>query len=275
MIQDDEPTPSATNFISLMALESIDQDTYLGVSPEYPWGRVYGGLVVAQGLRAALATVGDDYLVHSLHAYFIRGGTSDEPIRYEVDRIRNGRSFVTRRVVAHQSDGAILNLSCSFQTSEKEADVQESAMPTDVGEPGSGNVEDWDLIGRRVAHQSTGRSAIWLRVLQDLGDHPSLQACALAYASDDIPTDAIASTHPEKKDFLEHSGSPFDEFFTTSLDHAIWFHRPLPTDQWLLHDHRSHGLANARGLAIGEVFAPSGVHVATVAQEILFRELAR
>ena len=279
MTQDVEPTPSATNFASLMALESLDPDTYLGVSPEYPWGRVYGGLVVAQGLRAAQTTVGNDYLVHSLHAYFIRGGTSDEPIRYEVDRIRNGRSFVTRRVVAHQSDGAILNLSCSFQMTEEEADVQESVLPTDVGEPGSGNVEDWDLIGRRVAHQSTGRSAIWLRLLEDLGDHPSMQACALAYTSDDIPTDAIASTHPKsthpkKMEFLEDSGSPFDEFFTTSLDHAIWFHRPLPPDQWLLHDHRSHGLASARGLAVGEVFAPSGIHVATVAQEILFRELA-
>ena len=87
-----------------------------------------------------------------------------------MDRIRNGRSFVTRRVVARQSDGAILNLACSFQLHEKQADIQESKLPDDVGEPGSGTVEDWELLGRRVAHQSVGRSAIWLKVFDDLGD---------------------------------------------------------------------------------------------------------
>lgn len=272
MNQDAETTPNVANFASLMELESQSPNTYLGISPEYPWGRVYGGLVVAQALNAAQATVGDDYLVHSLHAYFIRGGTCDESIRYEVDRIRDGRSFVTRRVVAHQSEGAILNLSCSFQMTEEQVDIQESVLPTDVGDPGSGAIEDWDLIGRRVAHLSIGRSAIWLRVLQDLGDQPAMQACALAYASDDIPTDAVAGTHPMMETLREDSGTPYEDFFTTSLDHAIWFHRPLPPDQWLLHDHRSHGLSNARGLAVGEVFAPSGVHVATVTQEILLRE---
>ena len=98
------------DFATLMALESHEPDVYVGISPEYPWGQVYGGQVVAQGLRAAQATVDDGLGVHSLHAYFIRGGTSDEPIRYEVDRIRNGRSFATRRVVARQSEGAIMNL---------------------------------------------------------------------------------------------------------------------------------------------------------------------
>ena len=131
-----------SDFATLMALEAHGPDVYVGVSPEYPWGRVYGGQVVAQGLRAAQATVGADHHVHSLHAYFIRGGTSNEPIRYEVDRIRNGRSFVTRRVVARQSEGAILNLSCSFQVHEDQADVQESALPADVGAAGSGEVED-------------------------------------------------------------------------------------------------------------------------------------
>ena len=98
-------------FNELMSLEPHGPDVYVGTSPHYPWGRVYGGQVVAQALRAAASTVDEGYHAHSLHSYFIRGGTSDEPIRYEVDRIRNGRSFVTRRVVARQSDGAILNLS--------------------------------------------------------------------------------------------------------------------------------------------------------------------
>ncbi len=261
------------DFATLMALESHGPDVYVGVSPEYPWGRVYGGQVVAQGLRAAQATVDADHRVHSLHAYFIRGGTSDEPIRYEVDRIRNGRSFTTRRVVARQSDGAILNLACSFQVVEEQADVQEASLPDDVGEPGSGAVEDWDLLGRRVARMATGRAAIWLRVLDDLGADPAMQACALAYTSDDIPTNAVGSTHPRIGEVRDDSVTTYgDVFIGASLDHAIWFHRPVPPDQWLLHDLRSHGLANARGLAVGEVFAPSGVHVATVAQEILIRE---
>jgi len=264
------------DFATLMALESHEPDVYVGISPEYPWGQVYGGQVVAQGLRAAQATVDDGLGVHSLHAYFIRGGTSDEPIRYEVDRIRNGRSFATRRVVARQSEGAIMNLACSFQVVEDQADVQEAVLPDDAGLPGSGTTEDWDLLGRRVVHQSTGRAAIWLRVLEDLGDNPALQACALAYTSDDIPTDAAASTHPRIGEVREGSVTSYgDVFIYTSLDHAIWFHRPPPADEWLFHDLRSHGLANARGLAVGEVFAPSGVHVATVAQEVLIRERTR
>ena len=261
------------DFATLLALEAHGPDVFVGISPTYPWGRVYGGQVVAQALRATQATVDEDYQVHSLHAYFIRGGTSDEPIRYEVDRIRNGRSFVTRRVVARQSEGAILNLACSFQVREEQADVQESQLPDDVGEPGSGTVEDWEMLGRRVVHQSIGRSAIWLRVLDQVGQDPNLQACALAYASDDIPMNAVQSNHPRVKATRDGSLPTYeDDFVWTSLDHSIWFHRPLPPDQWLLHHHRSHGLANARGLAVGEVFAPSGVHVATVAQEVLIQE---
>ena len=104
-------------FREMMHLEPHGPDVFVGESWRYPWGRVYGGQVVAQALSAAAETVDPDYLPHSLHAYFIRGGTSDEPIRYEVDRIRNGRSFTTRRVVARQSNGAILNLSASFHDS--------------------------------------------------------------------------------------------------------------------------------------------------------------
>jgi len=102
-----------SDFRTLMKLEPHGPDVHVGLSPKYPWGRVYGGQVVAQGLRAAHETVDESFRVHSLHAYFIRGGDSDEPIRYEVDRIRNGRSFMTRRVVARQSAGPILNLSAS------------------------------------------------------------------------------------------------------------------------------------------------------------------
>ena len=155
--------PADIDFTALMALESHGPDVYVGISPDYPWGRVYGGQVVAQGLRAAAATVDDDRHVHSLHAYFIRGGTSSEPIRYEVDRIRNGRSFTTRRVVARQSEGAILNLSCSFQVVEDQANVQESTAPDHMGTAEDGESEGWGLMGYRRVIQETGHSASWLR----------------------------------------------------------------------------------------------------------------
>ena len=115
-------------FAALLELEPHGHDSYVGVSPAYPWGRVYGGQVVAQALWAAADTVDEAHLPHSLHAYFIRGGDYDEPIRFEVDRIRDGRSFLTRRVVARQSVGAILNLSASFQVVENERDSLHTEM---------------------------------------------------------------------------------------------------------------------------------------------------
>ncbi len=262
-------------YATLMALEPHGPDVYVGISPEYPWGRVYGGQVVAQALRAAAATVDTDHHVHSLHAYFIRGGTSAEPIRYEVDRIRNGRSFVTRRVVARQSDGAILNLSASFQIAEPQADVQEVVIPGDVGSPGDGTADDWGLFEHRRPVQTTGRTSAWIRVAESIGDDRVLQDCAMAFTSDDIPTSAAGSSHPRIAEIKDGDRDYGEIFIGASLDHAIWFHRPAPADDWLLYDFRSHGINGGRGLAIGEVFAPDGLHVATVVQQILIRERTR
>ena len=116
-------------------LVSHGADTYVGTGPRYPWGGLYGGQIVAQALRAASATIDEDKVVHSLRAYFIRRGDAAEPVRYEVDRIRNGRSFATRRVVARQAIGAILNLEASYQRAEESAVVQPAVMP-DVPAPG-------------------------------------------------------------------------------------------------------------------------------------------
>ncbi len=263
-------------FVELMHLEPHGPDVYVGTSPEYPWGRVFGGQVVAQALRAAALTVDDDHHVHSLHAYFIRGGVSSEPIRYEVDRIRNGRSFVTRRVVARQSDGAIFNLSCSFQIDEDQADVQESQLPDDVGEAGSGADEDeWVLVDQRIPIRRKGRTAAWMRVAGDYVGDRILQCCALAFASDDLPMNAISSSHPRIDEIRSGDTDYHDTFIGASLDHAIWFHRPAAADQWLLYDFRSHGLTGGRGLATGEVFSPEGRHIATVVQEGLFRQRTR
>ena len=149
------------DFPSLMALESHGPDVFVGVGPSYPWGRVYGGQVVAQALRAACSTVDDDHFVHSLHAYFICGGDFEEPIRYEVDRIRNGRSFITRRVVARQSAGPILNLSASFQIREEgQADVAELAAPADVPAPEDLPSDDWGpILERRTVPTEGARAA--------------------------------------------------------------------------------------------------------------------
>ena len=116
-------------------LEPHGPDTYVGESPAYSWGRIYGGLVVAQALWAATNTVDPKYGVHSLHAYFILGGDLREPVRYEVDRVRNGRSFTTRRVVARQSAGAILTLACSFQVDEGGPESQSASFPKDIPRP--------------------------------------------------------------------------------------------------------------------------------------------
>ncbi len=272
-------TFDVTDFKTLMSLESHGPDTFVGVGPSYPWGRVYGGQVIAQALRAALSTVDDEYPAHSLHAYFIRGGDSDEPIRFEVDRIRNGRSFMTRRVVARQSVGPILNLSASFQIREDQADVQECAMPVGLPQPEDLTPNDWgEILERRpisTRAEDGSRSACWLRVKAPLAADLATQACALAYASDDIPTEATALSHPRSRPFTEDPGSHGETFVAASLDHSIWFHRSSPQDDWVLHDFESYGLVGARGLSIGQIYSRDGLHLATVAQEILLRERTR
>ena len=258
----------------MMHLEQHGADVYLGTGPGYPWNGLYGGQIVAQALRAAAATVDEQFRVHSLHAYFVRRGDAQEPIRYEVDRLRNGRSFVTRRVVARQAVGVILTMELSFQVDEAGHDVQTAALP-DV--PGPEAVEDdgWSpMFARAFAtprNALEGRGIAWLKMTEPVGDDPVLQACALAFLSDDLPTDAVVALHPERPRADE--GDAFElDFWSASLDHAIWFHRPLVADEWHLHDFASHGYLSSRGLAIGHVLTPSGTHVATIAQEVLLRK---
>jgi acyl-CoA thioesterase-2 len=246
----------------------------VATGPDYPWGRVYGGQVVAQALRAAAATVDGPYRCHSLHAYFIRGGDADEPIRFEVDRLRNGRSFVTRQVVARQSGGAILNLSCSFQVDEDEADVQVGGLPEGIERPDPDAPNDsWGpLIERQWVERPTpGRAQVWLRVVGPLAEEPIVHQCALAYASDDAPMDASVTHHPA------YTGAVADytRFMTASLDHAIWFHRPVRGDEWHLYDMESEGIRGARGMSHGRVLNLDGVHVASVAQEVLVRDVRK
>src|SRR5438067_2350352 len=218
------------NFATMMNLEPHGPDTFVGVGPKYPWGGLYGGQIVAQALRAAGATVEPRFRVHSLHAYFIRRGDHEEPIRFEVDRIRNGKSFVTRSVVARQSIGAILNMSASFQVDESAADMQ-IAEPPPVPMPDALDGTSWmTMFERRFAprDEAKGRAVAWLRMIDKVGADPALNACALAYMSDDLPTDAVVTLlYPDRVVGEWDNAHPF---WTASLDHAIWFHRPLRVD---------------------------------------------
>jgi acyl-CoA thioesterase-2 len=252
----------------MMTLESHGPDTYVGIGPRYPWGGLYGGQIVAQALRAAALTVEPQFHVHSLHAYFIRRGDEAEPTRFEVDRLRNGRSFATRTVVARQGSGAIFNLSASFQIDEEATDVQALVAP-DVPKPDGLENRSWSPMfdHRDVATEENGRATAWLRVDLATRDQDSriLHACALAYVSDDLPTEAVIRLHPDI------SRTAMNDLFDSSLDHAMWFHRPVRADEWTLWDFRCNGLLSSRGVGVGEVFTIDGTHVATVAQEVLLR----
>ena len=252
-------------------LEPHGPDTFVGESPAYSWSRIYGGLVVAQALWAATGTVREEHALHSVHAYFILGGDPDEPVRYEVDRVRNGRSFSTRRVLARQSGGAILTLGCSFQKAEPGPETQSADFPADAPAPESVAGEyDAGVEVRAVKLPRTPpQSWIWARFPQPLPDDPRLHACALAYLSDLNPMGAVVAAHPDPP----RPGEDWDErMMGVSLDHAIWFHRPVRADDWLLIQLSGHGLIRTRGLATGPVFMPDGTHVATVAQECLLRD---
>lgn len=249
----------------LLELERVASDFFLGATPDYPWGRVYGGQVVAQALAAASATVDPTHQVHSLHAYFVLAGQPKVPILYEVDRLRDGRSFSTRRVVARQASGAILNLDASFQRVEPDLDIQESLLPVGVPSPESIERSPWGGLAdvREVPRAGAARSQVWLRFPERLPDDLVTQLCALAYLTDYNPMDAIMASHP--------NGDQWESLMNASLDHSVWFHRAARADEWLLFDQQGHGLVNARGLTMGTVFSQAGVHVATVVQEGLVR----
>ena len=250
-------------------------DTFVGTGPSYPWGGLYGGQIVAQALRAASNTVDDELDVHSLRAYYIRRGDASEPVRYEVDRIRNGRTFATRRVVARQAVGAILNLESSYQRAEPSATVQPAVMP-DVPGPDDLEESSWsdDFRRRFVGEEQTprppigaGRMIAWMRVSVPLAGDDLLRRCWLAYLSDDLPCDAVVRAHPRRAAI---DGA--EDRFIASLDHSVWFHATPHVEQWHLYDVTCLAYGGGRGLALGHAFDADGTHVATFAQEALVRE---
>lgn len=275
--------------VQLLDLEPIEVNIFRGVSPEDRMQRVFGGQVAGQALVAAARTVDDGSRVHSLHAYFLRPGDPKVPILYTVDRIRDGRSFTTRRVVAIQHGRAIFNLAASFQVDE---DGYEHGLPMpDVPPPES--LPDWqaqwasvadlapDRFGRpraidlryvtgappsRVGTSST-RQQVWLRAAGRLPDDPVLHTCLLTYASDMTLLDTA---------LLPYGTSALDESIQmASLDHAMWFHQPFRADTWLLYDQETPAASGGRGLTRGSVFRRDGTLVASVVQEGLVRRRRR
>jgi acyl-CoA thioesterase-2 len=278
------------DLIELLDLEPIEVNMFRGVSPDDSRQRVFGGQVAGQALVAAARTVDPDRLVHSLHAYFLRPGDPTIPILYEVDRIRDGRSFTTRRVVAVQHGKAIFNLQASFQVPEE--GLAHSAEMPDVAPPeGLPNrqsrlariakergiqiperpqsidtrVVDWSFDDREEPLPPYQR--VWLRADGLLPDDALLHTIVLTYASDMTLLDTT---------LLPHGNSWFDPtLFMASLDHAMWFHRPFRADEWLLYSQDTPNATNGRGLARGLVFTQEGTLVASVVQEGLIRVARR
>jgi acyl-CoA thioesterase II len=253
-----------------MELAAHGPDTYVGHGPRYPWEGLYGGQVVAQALQAADLTVEPGFLPHSLHANFLRMGDANEPVRYEVERLRNGNSFFSRQVVARQSTGAILNMSASFKgRGAPTMDVQLAQLP-EVAPPEEGKEVSWGpLFELRLVHgpERAGdqlSACSWFRVLEDLGDEPVAHAAALAYVSDSGPAWLVGALH-------EEACTPAEPWRPVSLDHAVWFHRSFRADNWLLLQASTGSLHNSIGLASGRVFSQEGRLVASMAQEVLLR----
>ncbi len=275
--------------LSILDLEQLEHNLFRGRSPQDGWQRVFGGQVIGQALVAAERTV-DERMAHSLHAYFMRPGDPAVPIIYEVDRIRDGRSFNTRRVVAIQHGHAIFSMSVSFHLEEPgfdhQSEMPEVPDPEDLASVNEIKEQFLDQMPPNIKRyfererpielrpvdssrffapkKREPRQSMWIRATDDLPDDPALHQCALAYASDFSLLDTA---------LIAHGRLLFDPgLMLASLDHAMWFHRPCRADTWLLYTMDSPAAHGARGFCRGSIFTPDGVLVASVAQEGLIRE---
>jgi acyl-CoA thioesterase-2 len=278
--------------LNLLDLEQIELDIFRGRSPEERIQRVFGGQVAAQALVAAGRTVPPERLVHSLHAYFIRPGDPAVPIVYNVERVREGRSFTTRRVTAIQHGKAIFTMSASFHIEEDGVAHQAATMPVVPAPETLATLNErlltvaddipgwreWLARPRPVdfryvnaltweAHKDPSlvspENLVWFRYDADLPDDPLLHVVLAAYASDFTLVDTVLLAHGLAWGSSTLSGA--------SLDHAMWFHRPFRADDWLLYAQESPWSGGARGLARGQMFTRSGELAVSVVQECLIR----
>lgn len=289
-----DPKTVLTQLVAQLSLEPIEENLFRGQSQDLGWGTVFGGQVLGQSLSAAVQTVPSDRLVHSMHAYFLRPGDVSRPIVYDVDRIRDGGTFTTRRVRAIQNGSPIFHMSASFQTLEEGFSHQDEmpevpppeSLPTEQAriaprahllppklreralavrpfELRAVDEDDQDLV---VPASKPPRRMVWLRTIDRLPDDPALHCYLLAYASDySFLTTALL---PHRVTWLTPGMQ------VASLDHAMWFHEPFRVDEWLLHVIDSPAARGARGLVRGRVFTRDGRLVASTAQEGLIRKRA-
>lgn len=276
------------DLIQILDLEPIEQNLFRGHSPDVSWQRVFGGQVIGQALVAAYRTV-EDRICHSLHAYFIRPGDPKVPILYEVDRARDGKSFTTRRVVAIQHGKQIFNLAASFQIQEEgfehQADMPDVPMPEDLKTETELREAVKDKLTPEIAaHFSRPRPIeirpvdpqnyfdpepmepaqhVWFRAVKDVGTTESINQCVLAYASDMTLLDTCIRPHGVS--WMQ------GKLQSASLDHAMWFHAPVRTSDWLLYAQDSPSASGSRGFNRGSIFTRDGRLVASVAQEGLIR----
>ena len=282
------------DLVKLLALEKIEENLFRGQSQDLGWGTVFGGQVLRQALSAAIQTVPADRDAHSLHAYFLRPGDVSKPIVYDVDRIRDGGSFTTRRVVAIQSGHAIFNMAVSFQKSEEGFEHQDAmpetpapeSVPTErdrilaasdvlpkelpkelierFGKPRPFEVRPIEAIDHPLSPTPmAAHRRVWLRTIAPLPDDPPIHQALLAYASDH----GFLATA-----LFPHGITIFGNTIqAASLDHVMWFHAPFRADQWLLHVMDSPAARGGRGLVRGRVFTQDGRLVASTAQEGMIR----
>jgi len=266
--------------LALLDLEQLEVNLFRGVSWKDDRPRVFGGQVAGQALVAAGRTV-EGRPVHSLHAYFLRPGDPSIPIVYDVDRIRDGKSFTTRRVVAIQHGEAIFNLQASFHVDETGFDHQvpmpdapdPETLPSadELAPPVPGRLWAKQPIDIRYvdgppwdrAISPAGRQLVWIRADGTLPDDPVLHTCVVAYASD--YTLLGSSLVPHGRSYFHN------DLMMASLDHAMWFHRPFRADEWLLYSQASPAASGGRGLAMGGIFRRDGALAVSVVQEGLIR----
>ncbi|MCI4009912.1 acyl-CoA thioesterase II [Brevibacterium sp. ZH18] len=297
-MSDAEPNTAEANVATLRRLlelepltstsASRESDFFIGHSQYKPDGRVFGGQVLAQCVVAAAATLPKDRLIHSLHGYFLRAGDVSEPIEFGVERLRDGRSFSARRVHAYQKNAPILSLIASFQD-EQEGLEHAEAMPTGLPAPEdcpdvrdivrddeSAQATEWlkkrpfevrpvesSLYLKSTDDRQRHEQHVWFRASSHFGDDPVLNAAALAYASDFNLLEPV----------LRRQGLTWTSpgLRVASLDHAMWWHRPVRVDEWMLYVQESPSAQGGRGLGYGRIFSRSGQLLATVAQEGMVR----
>ncbi|MGA4955046.1 acyl-CoA thioesterase II [Streptomyces lavendulocolor] len=281
------------DLLDLLDLERIEQDIFRGESRSAIVPRVFGGQVAAQALVAAGRTVPQDRVAHSLHAYFLRAGDPGAPIVYTVDRIRDGRSFTTRRVVAVQHGHPIFHLSASFQTYEEGMEHQADMPPAPAPETLPTAAEMLPRYADRFVHPDTverflearaavdlryveeppygtagtprePRSQVWFRTNGKLADDPLLHVCLATYVSDMTLLDSVLLAHGR-------GGWAVGDVVGASLDHAMWFHRPFRADEWLLYDQESPSSSGGRGLGQARIYTQDGRLAISVIQEGVVR----